>query len=241
MSKSSKIFITGDIHRTNDISKLVNFTIDQKSLTKNDYLIVAGDFGALWHGYKSSQDEQVLNLYKEQFPWTTLWIDGNHENFDQIEQYKKEKWNGGYVHKINDSVIHLMRGQVYTINNLKFFTMGGGVSIDKEYRIPGLSWWPQEMPSSKEYDEALKNLRKNNLEVDYIVTHSCPYSYLKKTFSDTYYKTEFKDELNYWLDYIDTDLKVKYKHWYYGHYHLDKEVDDKHTALYNEIVQIQTK
>lgn len=36
-----------------------------------------------------------------------------------------EQWNGGKVHLINDSVIHLMRGQIYTIDKLKFFTIGG--------------------------------------------------------------------------------------------------------------------
>ena len=36
-----------------------------------------------------------------------------------------EIWNGGKIHRIKDSVIHLMWGQIYTIDGYKFFEMGG--------------------------------------------------------------------------------------------------------------------
>ena len=35
--------------------------------------------------------------------------------------------------------------------------MGGGYSIDVMYRIPGRTWWPEEMPGDAEYAEALGN------------------------------------------------------------------------------------
>ena len=49
----------------------------------------------------------------EDRPFTTLFCEGNHENFDRLYSYPVEKWNGGNVHKIRPSVIHLMRGQVF--------------------------------------------------------------------------------------------------------------------------------
>ena len=47
----NRIFVTGDIHRDYDIAKLnrKNFKIQSK-LTKDDFLIVVGDFGACWYG-----------------------------------------------------------------------------------------------------------------------------------------------------------------------------------------------
>src|SRR5699024_12624046 len=36
----------------------------------------------------------------------------------------------GKVHKIRDSVIHLMRGEIFDIDNKKFFTFGGAKSHD---------------------------------------------------------------------------------------------------------------
>ena len=47
-------------------------------------------------------------------PWTTLFVDGNHENFDRLKNYPiTEEW-GGKVQKIYDKVYHLMRGEIYT-------------------------------------------------------------------------------------------------------------------------------
>lgn len=50
------IFITGDTHIPIDISKLnvTNFPI-QKELSKEDYLIVCGDFGLIWD--KSNEEK----------------------------------------------------------------------------------------------------------------------------------------------------------------------------------------
>ena len=45
-----------------------------------------------------------------------------------------------------------MRGEVFKINDKVFFVMGGGYSIDKVIRIPGKSWWEEEMPAKEEYD-----------------------------------------------------------------------------------------
>lgn len=79
--------------------------------------------------------------------FTTLFIDGNHEYFRtndyhiQQKEYKYctglmdlpvEEWHDGKVHKVSDSVIHLMRGQIFEINGLSFFTFGGARSHDIE-------------------------------------------------------------------------------------------------------------
>ena len=166
------IYITGDTHIPIDIVKLNNYRFpEQKNLTKNDYVLILGDCGICWGNY----EEELYwreNLKNRNF--TTLFIDGNHENFNLLKKYKVKKWNGGKVHFINDSIIHLMRGQVFIIENLKFFTMGGATSIDKHHRIEGKSWWPEEMPSNKEFNEGMNNLNKHNWEVDYVLTHAAP-------------------------------------------------------------------
>ena len=47
------IYITGDIHREQDIHKINprEFTVGN-SLTENDYVIICGDFGCVWDGNK---------------------------------------------------------------------------------------------------------------------------------------------------------------------------------------------
>lgn len=224
------IFITGDTHMPIDISKLntKNFPI-QKIMTKNDYVIICGDFGGVWDG---SNEEKYWIKWLTNKSFTTLFIDGNHENFDMLNQYPIEEWNGGKVHKINESIIHLTRGQVFTINGLSFFTMGGGQSTDKHCRIEGKTWWPQEIPSKEEFEEGVVNLEKINWKVDYVLTHSTTTDNIK-----TLAIGHKRDELDAYLDFVEKH--IEYKHWYFGHFHGDKRVKENQTLVYDKIHQIQ--
>ena len=40
------------------------------------------------------------------------------------------EWNGGKVHFVRPNVIHLMRGQVFTLQGQTYFTFGGASSHD---------------------------------------------------------------------------------------------------------------
>lgn len=99
-----------------------------------------GDFGLVWNDGK---EDLYWRKWLADRNFTTLFIDGNHENFDLLKRYEVVEWHGGKVQFINDSIIHLMRGQVYEIDRKTIFTMGGGTSIDKQFRKPGKSWWPE--------------------------------------------------------------------------------------------------
>lgn len=69
------IFITGDIHGNIDISKLNSKNFPEgKHLTRNDYVIVCGDFGLVWN---ESEEEFYWRNWLENKPWTTLWVCGN--------------------------------------------------------------------------------------------------------------------------------------------------------------------
>ncbi|MBR2045937.1 MAG: metallophosphoesterase [Agathobacter sp.] len=99
------IYITGDCHA--DFRKLntENF-LEQKEMTKEDYVIICGDFGAVWMRDLEGEQEKWWMDWLENKPFTTLFVDGNHENFDRLYNYPVEEWMGGKVHKIRPSVIH---------------------------------------------------------------------------------------------------------------------------------------
>ncbi|MGM9972290.1 MAG: metallophosphoesterase [Anaeroplasmataceae bacterium] len=219
------ILVTGDTHGTIDYEKIHN--LNKKSiLGKNDYLIIAGDFGGVWNKNTLEND---LSYYTK-LPFNVLFVDGNHENFDLLNSYPVTIWNGGKVHIIKNNIIHLMRGQIYNIDGKTIFTLGGGTSIDKYRRIEHISWWKEEIPSEEEILEAKENLIKYNNKVDYIITHSCDTYTLNNP--KLYYngnKCEaFTD--NMILDYFEEN--IDYKHWYFGHYHIDATITEKKTALY---------
>ena len=113
------IYLTGDLHGEIDISKLnsTRFPEGHSILGKKDYVIILGDFGLVWN---NSKEERYWRRWLESKPWTTLFIDGNHENFNMLYMYPVVDKFGGKVGKISDSIYHLRRGEIYTIDDKKF-------------------------------------------------------------------------------------------------------------------------
>ena len=243
-------YITGDTHGIEDWEKLnVSRFPEQKAMNPSlDYLIILGDFGGVWG---DEEDAYVQRIYNQR-TFTTLFIDGNHENHDLLDQYPVEEWHGGKVHKICDRVIHLMRGQVFKLQGFTIFTMGGAESTDKKYRKEGESWWARELPSDEEYEDALKNLAKVNFEVDIVLTHCAPEGYIGKN-KIAVYSSDVSglpannmagvvdrsgNKLTEFLDSLITEHGLKFKHWYFGHYHRDLDWE-KFSLLFSRIKEIK--
>lgn len=238
----SRIFITGDTHGSYDMTKLSRRHFQEgKTLIKNDYVIICGDFGCVWGGELEKSDKWWQNWLDEQ-PWTTLWIDGNHENHDLLQTYPVEQWHGGRIHKINNSIYHLMRGEVFTINDKTIFTFGGGYSTDRAYRKEGVSWWKGELPTHEEVNYALQSLEKYNNHVDIILTHDAPrdikeYLGFYNLCDMSVYGEEYED-IHSTLYFFKKN--IVFQDWYLGHYHIDKDIGNMH-ILYNEIIEITDK
>lgn len=49
-------------------------------------MIVCGDFGLIWD-MKPSRAEEYWMKWLSEKPWITLFVDGNHENFDRLKNY----------------------------------------------------------------------------------------------------------------------------------------------------------
>lgn len=226
------IYITGDIHGSMDINKLNSKNFPEcKKITRSDYVIICGDFGLVWE--ENSRCDKYWLKWLDNKPWTTLWIDGNHENFDLLKEYPTEDWKGGKIQKITDNVIHLCRGSVFDIDGTSIFAFGGAESHDKQYRRLGVSIWEEELPSYEEMETGRKNLEAVGWKVDIVVTHSLPLHIQSQLFS---YMDYGKNILNGYFDEIDERLDFRY--WFSGHYHKSQRYDDKHYLIYNEIVKL---
>jgi len=244
------IYITGDTH--GDFSR---FDSDKFSnLTKDDYMIICGDFGGIWdHNKKSKYEKELLKKLSNK-KFTTLFVDGNHENFDRLYKFPVIKWKGGKVHKITSSIFHLMRGEVYEIDGKKIFAFGGASSHDikdgilnineedliEEYnkrnalfRIRNYTWWDLELPTPEELENGLINLEKNNYKVDYIISHCAPTS-----IQNAYNKYYTVDRLTKYFE--DLKDKVEFKKWYFGHYHKnDNKMFTNYECLYENITEVK--
>ena len=250
------IYITGDTHGDVTRFSIDNFP-EQKTFTdqNENYVIICGDFGLIWNYLTETPSEKYLLNWLENKMFTTLFVDGNHECHTRLKEYPIKEWNGGLVHEIRQHVLHLMRGQVFNIDGCTIFTFGGARSHDIEnlldlndpdfaekrkqlrkdnlfYRVKGISWWEEEMPTQEEMQSGLNNLENNDWKVDYIITHDCPSS-TKALYSHGTFKT---DELNAYLEEIK--YKCEFKKWFFGHLHDDKQINDKEILLYHQIVRI---
>lgn len=220
------INITGDTHgeqaRFNELAKY-----GETEWTDKDYLIVSGDFGYLF--LNNSMENVFLNKLEEK-PYTICFCDGNHENHAELNKFPVEIWNGGKVHKIRKNVIHLMRGQIYEIDGKKILTFGGAYSIDRAQRKEGYSYWREEIPNNSEYKEATENIKKHNYEVDYIITHTAPREIIMRM-------GKFPDphdmELTGYLEWIM--YNVKFKKWFFGHWHDERTINDKFRAIFFDV------
>ena len=221
------IYVTGDTHG-NFRRFQPEYFPEQAGMTKNDVVIIAGDFGGVWFG--DSRDDETLD-WLERLPFTLAFVCGNHENYDALERYPVAEWHGGKVHRVRPHVLHLMRGQVIELESYRFFTMGGAKSHDTNHRINHISWWRQELPSDEEYSEALQNLERYNWQVDYIITHCAPTSIalMGSRHNEADRLTDFLQEVR---------ERAKYYYWLFGHYHDNKAVDEKHILLWEQIVRV---
>lgn len=224
------IYLTGDTHQ--DIKRFTskNFP-EQKALSKEDHLIQLGDFGMFWNNSISEQNIRKELLMRN---FTTLFIDGNHENFELIQRLSTpQQMFENEVNKVY-GFVHLKRGHVYKIHNKTFFVMGGAESIDKAYRMIGLSYWREELPSKQEMDFGLQELEKHSWKVDYVLTHEAPESIINQIYKDN---TIITSDLPAYFEYIKNNLD--FKQWYFGHHHLNKSFEnEKFVCLYEKIIKI---
>ena len=247
------IYITGDTHADFSRFEEENFP-QQKELTKDDYVIICGDFGGVW--CDTPHQAHMLDWLNER-PFTTLFITGNHENYDMLEAYPVEKWHGGRVQFIREHVIHLMRGQIYEIGGNTFFTMGGAACHDiyngvldmdepdfkqkyqrlksarKFFRINHLSWWEQELPTDREINEAAATLCEHGKKVDYVLSHCAPASLQKKIQAVIGDDTHPENALTAFLQWVYDECE--FKHWYCGHYHRPIDVEPNFNVHYERV------
>ena len=220
------IYVTGDTH--GDINRFK--AAEMKKLKCGDTLIICGDFGFLWDG--SKKEKAVLKKLAAK-NYTIAFVDGCHENFDLLEALSVTDWNGGKVHMLADNIIHLMRGQIYTIEGKRIFAFGGGHSQDFEFRGDGEMWWQREQPSHDEIRGAISVLAENANEVDYIITHEPPASLKDCLNVDVLQRLEVHA---FFEDIIKT---CKYKKWFFGKCHIDKHIPIKFYAVFNTVTPVK--
>lgn len=246
-----RTFVTGDLHGQTD-ARFSRSNMERLGVSDGDLLVVLGDMGALWNttaddireGYMDWADAGFLSALSRVWPGAVAFIDGNHENHATLAAVPVERRFGGRVGVVCEGVYHLLRGGVYDLpagdGTARAWCMGGAWSIDRDWRVEGVSWWPEEIPSDGEITAARESMAFVGWKSDYILTHECPTSMRPALTRDSPFgPVKHTDRLQSFLD--EVDAKAAFSRWYCGHYHVDRDVGGAHTCLYTQIVPLGAK
>ena len=222
-------FLKGDIH--GNLFEVIEF-INRFELGENDNIIILGDCGIAWRKDRKDLDQNI-KLWNECSNGVKLYfLDGNHENFNILNSLPIENNMG----KIADNIYHLRRGQIYEFEGKKILVCGGADSIDKYRRVENFTWWKEETISQ----ETIDNIPAGHY--DYVLTHCCPRSIFDN--NRIYLSTlQFLNENK--INHNSEDMleqlkdKITFDHWYFGHYHINRNLDNKFTCLFEDFKEVK--
>ena len=99
-------------------------------------------------------------------------------------------------------------------------------------RIEEVSWWRSEMPTKLEMMHGMNILKANGMKADFIFSHDGPSSSLEILGGGLL----SPDPLNQYLEKVKQ--KTTYNKWFFGHHHVDRQITEKDTVIYEQITRI---
>lgn len=190
-----KILLTGDIH--GDFGPL-NTIINTK---KPDMIICAGDFGYWPKFYRM---KQLSDIKTQGAP--LLWVDGNHEDHWSLAQRESDE--------IEPNIIYKPRGSTHTLDDGRtILFMGGAESIDKDLRVIGRDWFPEEVIRGCDMQDLPDE------KIDIIISHTCPLELVDTMIK--YYPEKRGEPSNQALSQLWEMYEPNL--WIFGHWHYYKE------------------
>ena len=218
-----KVYVCGDTHQQIDHYKLSTKNWpEQKKLTKNDLVIILGDFGGFFGSVLDKESKYWLDWYTDK-QYQACFIDGNHEAFPMFMNSRKILFHEAVARvcwetRQGNKLLYLPRGEIYRFNDSRVFVCGGADSVDRGHRMEGVSWWPEERLSSADIERSIDHLDMVGWEVDYVLAHTAPKTILQQCFNVFFGNEPHSHEKFFDLLYD----KLYYREWHCGHWHEDK-------------------
>lgn len=194
-----KILVVGDIHaHWVKLNRLID-------IERPDIILQVGDLGYWPHIYPMKHvDMKNTVMY---------FCPGNHEDWIALNSLEDLM--------VHPHVFYMPKGSMLTLasgHNVLF--MGGAYSVDKEFRVPGYSWFPDEMISAQD----MENLPDD--KIDIIISHTSPLEFGMK--GNLPGMPQVADQSQ---DYL-SQLLEKYSpsQWFFGHWHTSAAGRYKNTS-----------
>ena len=172
-----RILVVGDTHA--DITEM-RYIFDLSKENQIDVIFQVGDF---YYAPHTSEGIKFLSYTSytatEDVGIPVYFIDGNHENFDELWRSDLGVQQGSFL-EILPNLSYVPRGTVWEWEGKRFAAMGGAASLDKDWSLrqeklfdqPHTRWWPQETIKIEDVETLTKNL--DNQSVDIMFSHDKP-------------------------------------------------------------------
>ena len=241
----TRVLIVGDTH--SDGTFVANVLREGRTAYNPPPTVVVqlGDFGFTFDANMIASITAWLARDPEN---VFYWIDGNHDDHDFIEDVIMDGYDGsepinmGTVRRLKgnygsgkeqsfpDRLFYCPRGSVWNIGKRTCMALGGGYSIDKDYRTPGVSWWPQELIREGDKDFAIDQAREFG-PIDVLFSHDIP---ICETFEHNLNTNGYKVGPESYANRLMLSKAVdgiKPRSLYHGHYHhRHEDLYESHTG-----------
>lgn len=205
-----RVAVVGDLHANiRYTNKVLKYAFREPDSA--DVILQIGDFG-VWGNFVEQVEHIMATEYPDKY---VLFVDGNHENHTRLDYHEIDEEVG--VKKLTDHVWHLPRGYRWRWGTTDCMAVGGAISVDREFRVPGHDWFPRERMSPEEY---IKCITPGKVDVvfahDAPGTHPIPNIPPAGTFPDgviadaKYYRYTVVNNVG---EHTKPEL------WFHGHYH----------------------
>lgn len=235
------VYITGDTH--GNFNRIKSFS-NRLELGPDDTIIILGDAGLNYFlDVRDSYNKIKLSKIKPKI----FCIHGNHEGRPSgLRSYHIKTEFGGevYYEPQYPNILFAIDGEIYTFQSCdgtqhKVLVCGGAYSVDKEYRLStGAKWFEDEQPSKEIKHKVEKALKSVDWSIDDILTHTGPLDFEPtEAFISGLDQSTIDKSTEIWLQSIYDRLNY-FGRWFFGHYHCDKNIDNKIHILYNSFMEL---
>lgn len=140
------------------------------------------------YGYKAAYNKEITPIigrppqpHINPHDTSSLYITGDHLEPDQSWRYEYIDHQGFLTSCIFPNILIIPRGHTWKWGDKHYASLGGGGSIDMQFRTEGKSWWPQEAVSTEQltrFSHLIDRLQGKHIDTMFI--HDLPTELVKK-------------------------------------------------------------
>lgn len=211
-----KVCLIGDIH--GDTSYLYQTELADKDTN----IILLGDVGVGFVGMSYPWDETLSDLAST--GKKIYCIRGNHDDpsfWTDKQKFEQQK------QKLDLSNVVMLEDGIVNINEVPCLVVGGGISVDRQFRTVNKSYWEEEYVH--------KVTVPKTTEVKVILSHTCirpPFKCIADLegfiYGDPNLEKDLKEEES---RMIGIQNMFKPSHWFFGHFHLTQSFEYNGTRM----------